>query len=354
MDAVIGGGPAAGRHPLNQLAGGVFEGTVAGVIAGTDYAFSLDRGPPRPDPVSRWQPEGVHGPSRVVDPGAFAWSDAGWHGIAMEDQVIYELHVGTFTAAGTFDGVVEELRTLAHLGVTAVELMPVAQFPGSRNWGYDGAELYAPQNSYGGPEALRRLVNAAHERGLAVVLDVVYNHLGPEGSYLGEFGPYFTGSYHTPWGAAMNYDGAGSDEVRRYVIDNALHWVTECHVDALRLDAVHAIRDSSARHILAELAHEVHAQGRALGRRVQVIAESDLNDPTFVLPPERGGYGLDAQWSDDFHHAAHVALTGESAGYYADYSGVRDIAAALERRFVYDGRHSVYRGRRHGDRKSVV
>jgi maltooligosyltrehalose trehalohydrolase len=209
-------------------------------------------------------------------------------------------------------------------------------------------DLYAPQNSYGGPAGLNRLVNAAHERGLAMVLDVVYNHLGPEGNYLGEFGPYFTDRYRTPWGAAINYDGAGSNEVRRFVIDNALYWVTEYHVDALRLDAVHGIYDFGARHILEELAHEVHAQARALGRRVQVIAESDLNDPRLLRSPERGGFGLDAQWSDEFHHSVHVALTGESDGYYADFSGVRDIAEALERRFVYASRHSGHRDRRHG------
>ena len=348
VDVIIEQGRAAGRHALARVAGGVFEATVAGAAAGTRYAYSLDGGAARPDPVSRWQPDGVHAPSCVVDPHAFAWSDAGWAGIAMADYVIYELHVGTFTEAGTFAAVVEELRTLADLGVTAIELMPVAQFPGGRNWGYDGVGLYAPQNSYGGPEGLKQLVNAAHEHGLAVVLDVVYNHLGPEGNYLAEFGPYFTDAYHTPWGAAINYDGPGSDEVRRYVIDNALYWVTEYHVDSLRLDAVQGIHDFGARHILEELAHEVHARARSLGRRVQVIAESDLNDPRLVRPPERGGYGLDAQWSDDFHHAVHVALTGESAGDYADYSGVRDMAAALERRFVYDGRHSVYRGRSYG------
>ncbi len=327
---------------------GVFETILAGASASTRYAYSLDGGPPRPDPVSRWQPEGVHGFSCVVDPGAFAWSDAAWDGIRMAEYVIYELHVGTFTEAGTFDAAIAQLPALAELGITAIELMPVAQFPGERNWGYDGVDLYAPQNSYGGPEGLGRLVNAAHERGLAVVLDVVYNHLGPEGNYLGEFGPYFTARYRTPWGAAINYDGPGSDEVRRYVIDNALYWVTEYHVDALRLDAVHGIYDFGARHILEELAHEVHAQARALGRSVQVIAESDLNDPRLLRSPERGGFGLDAQWSDDFHHAVHVALTGERNGYYADFSGVRDIAEALERRFVYAGRHSGHRDRRHG------
>jgi maltooligosyltrehalose trehalohydrolase len=348
VDVVIAGGSAAGRHAMARRDDGVFENVVTGAVAGTSYAYAIDGGPPRPDPVSRWQPDGVHGPSRVVDPGAFAWSDAGWSGLAMADYAIYELHVGTFTAAGTFEAAIAELRALVEMGVTAIELMPVAQFPGARNWGYDGVDLYAPQNSYGGPEGLARLVNAAHEHGLALVLDVVYNHLGPEGNYLGEFGPYFTDRYGTPWGSAINYDGPGSDEVRRYVIDNALYWITEYHVDALRLDAVHGIYDFGARHILEELAHEVHARARALGRGVRVIAESDLNDPRLLRPPERGGFGLDAQWSDDFHHAVHVALTGERNGYYADFSGVRDIAEALERRFVYAGRRSEHRGRCHG------
>jgi maltooligosyltrehalose trehalohydrolase len=348
VDVVIAEGSAAGRHGMARRDDGVFEGTVAGAAAGTRYAYSIDGGPQRPDPVSRWQPDGVHGPSCVVDAAAFAWSDSGWTGVGMADYVIYELHVGTFTGSGTFDAVIAELPALVELGVTAIELMPVAQFPGARNWGYDGVNLYAPQNSYGGPEGLARLVNAVHEHGLAFILDVVYNHLGPEGNYLSEFGPYFTDRYHTPWGSAINYDGPGSDEVRRYVIDNALYWVTEYHVDALRLDAVHGIYDFGARHILEELAHEVHTQARALGRSVQVIAESDLNDPRLLRPPERGGFGLDAQWSDDFHHAVHVALTGERNGYYADFSGVRDIAEALERRFVYSGAHSEHRDRRHG------
>jgi maltooligosyltrehalose trehalohydrolase len=348
VDVIVERGPAAGRHAMENGDGGVFEIVVAGAAAGTRYAYSLDGGQPRPDPVSRWQPDGVHGLSCVVDPDAFAWSDAAWDGIRMADYAIYELHVGTFTEAGTFEAAIAQLPALVELGITAIELMPIAQFPGGRNWGYDGVDLYAPQNSYGGPEGLRRLVSAAHGRGLAVVLDVVYNHLGPEGNYLGEFGPYFTDRYRTPWGAAINYDGPGSDEVRRYVIDNALYWVSEYHVDALRLDAVHGIYDFGARHILEELAHEVRAQASALGRRVQVIAESDLNDPRLLRSPECGGLGLDAQWSDDFHHSVHVALTGERGGYYADFSGVSDIAEALERRFVYAGRHSGHRDRRHG------
>jgi maltooligosyltrehalose trehalohydrolase len=283
-----------------------------------------------------------------VDPAAFAWSDAEWPGRQMADLVIYELHVGTFTPEGTFDAVIDRLDHLVRLGVTAMELMPVAEFPGDRNWGYDGVSLYAPESAYGGPEGLRRLVDAAHARGVAVILDVVYNHVGPEGNYLQEFGPYFTERYRTPWGHALNYDDTDSDEVRRFVVDNAVYWITEFHLDALRLDAVHAIYDFSAHHILAEVREAVHRQGDALGRRVLVIAESDLNDPRVIRPPEQGGWGLDAQWSDDFHHALHVTLTGEQRGYYADFTGLEDLATAIRDRFVYAGRRSRHRRRRHG------
>ncbi len=262
--------------------------------------------------------------------------------------MIYELHVGTFTEAGTFDATSERLTALRDLGITAVELMPVAECPGSRNWGYDGVYPYAAQSSYGGPEGLRRLVDRAHGVGLGVILDVVYNHLGPEGNYLAEFGPYFTDRYRTPWGQALNFDGPRSDEVRRYFIDNALYWVSECHVDGLRLDAVHSIFDFSAVHILAEIAAAVHALGETLGRRTLVIAESDLNDPRIVRPPAQGGFGLDGQWSDDFHHAVHAALTGERGGYYADFGTVGAIAEALRERFVLRGGHSRFRRRRHG------
>ena len=339
-----------GKRPvaLEQGEGGVFAGRVAGVKAGADYRFRLDGSEPRPDPVSRWQPEGVHGPSRVVDPGAFRWSDGQWKGIEMADYVIYELHVGTFTAAGTFDSAIERLAELKALGLTAIEIMPVAEFPGRRNWGYDGVSLYAPHSAYGGPEGLRRLVNAAHEHGLAVVLDVVYNHVGPEGNYLPLYGPYFTETYKTPWGPAVNYDGPDSTEVRRFVIENALYWVTEYHLDALRLDAIHGIYDFGARHILQELVERVHEQAKALGRRIEVIAESDLNDPRVVRSPEVGGYGFDAQWSDDFHHSVHALLTGEDKGYYADFGGVEALGKSIAERFVYDGRASRHRRRAHG------
>ncbi len=333
---------------LDARDGGIFEGVVHEARAGANYRFRLEGAAPVPDPVSRHQPEDVHGASRVVDPRAFRWSDDGWKGLEMADLVIYELHVGTFTSAGTFDAVIERLPYLAELGVTAIEIMPVAEFPGGRNWGYDGVQLYAPESSYGGPDGLRRLVDAAHRNGLAVVLDVVYNHVGPEGNYLGACGPYFTEKYRTPWGSAVNYDDADSDEVRRFVVENALYWVTEFHIDALRLDAIHGIFDFGARHLLEEVGTRVREQARLLGRTAVVIGESDLNDPRVVRPVERGGWALDAHWSDDLHHAIHAELTGEQKGYYSDFGGVERIAKALRDRYVYDGRHSSHRRRRHG------
>jgi maltooligosyltrehalose trehalohydrolase len=344
-------GAAAGEHPLARDEHGVFIATINGVNAGDDYAFRIDGGPERPDPASRSQPHGVHGASRVVDPGAFVWSDREWKGIEMADFVIYEIHVGTFTPEGTFDAIIPRLASLHELGVTAIELMPVAQFPGERNWGYDGVQLFAPQNSYGGPDALKRLVDAAHREGLAVVLDVVYNHVGPEGNYLAEYGPYFTNVYRTPWGPAVNYDGAHSDEVRRFIIENACYWVSEFHVDALRLDAVHGIYDFRAVHLTQALTDRVHALGIALGRHVQVVAESDLNDPRLLRPVELGGYAMDSQWSDDFHHAVHVALTGEHVGYYqgfAEHGDIDAIADALVNRFVFQGQYASHRKRQHG------
>lgn len=341
-------GARVGDHPLARGSGDVWEGVVPGLAPGAEYRFVLDRDKVVPDPVSRHQPEGPHGPSRVVDPRNFHWTDAGWRGLPLEDYVLYELHVGTFTEAGTFDAAVEQLPALKALGVTAIEIMPVAQFPGARNWGYDGVLLYAPQASYGGPDGLRHFVNAAHEHGLAVVLDVVYNHIGPEGNYLDAFGPYFTETYRTPWGRAVNYDGPGSDEVRRYVIENALYWITEYHLDGLRLDAIHGIYDFGAEHVLAELTRAVQAQARALGRQVVLIAESDLNDPRVVRPQAQHGYGFDAHWADDFHHAVHSALTGETGGYYADFAEAGLVAHALRDPYVYAGRHSPHRRRRHG------
>jgi maltooligosyltrehalose trehalohydrolase len=332
---------------LDQGERGYHHGVLEGVEPGSLYLFRLDGGRERPDPASRSQPQGVHGPSEVADP-QFAWQDASWVGPRLQDYVLYELHVGTFTREGTFDAILPHLSDLKDLGVTALELMPVAQFPGSRNWGYDGAYPFAVQDSYGGPVGLKRLVDACHRAGLAVVLDVVYNHLGPEGSYAGEFGPYFSERYRGPWGAAINFDGPGSDEVRRFFIENALAWVTDYHVDALRLDALHAILDFSAEPFLAELAAAVHEEGKRLGRRVYLIAESDLNDPKLVRPPESGGYGLDAQWNDDFHHALHALLTGERTGYYGDFGTVAHLARAFTDGYVYAGQYSAYRRRRHG------
>jgi maltooligosyltrehalose trehalohydrolase len=316
--------------------------------ADADYAFLLDGGPPRPDPRSGWQPGGVHGRSRRVDHAAFAWNDRGWRPPPLSSGVLYELHVGTFSAAGTFAGAIERLDHLVELGITHVELMPVQEFSGVRGWGYDGVDLYAPHHAYGGPDALKTLVDACHARGLAVVLDVVYNHLGPAGNYLPEFGPYFTDRYATPWGPAVNLDGRGSDEVRRYICDNALMWLRDYHFDGLRIDAVHALVDQSAVHVLEQLAVEVDELAAQLGRPLVLIVESDLNDPRLCRAREIGGYGIQAQWNDDFHHALHALLTGEQRGYYADFGRIADLVTALREGFVYSGRYSSFRGRSHG------
>jgi len=268
--------------------------------------------------------------------------------LPLEEYIIYELHVGTFTKEGTFDAVIPHLDELKALGITAVELMPVAQFPGNRNWGYDGVYPFAVQGSYGGPLGLRRLVSACHQRGLAVVLDVVYNHLGPEGNYIADFGPYFTERYQTPWGAALNFDGPHSDEVRRFFIENAIYWLTEFHIDALRLDALHAILDISPYPFIEELAVGFHEQVEKLKRRAYLIGESAANDARLIRAPEQGGYGLDAQWNDDFHHALHVLLTGEQNGYYRDFGGLEHLVKAFQEGFVYSGQYSQYRKRRHG------
>ena len=320
------------------------------VREGTRYSYRLADGRELPDPASRWQPDGVHQPSAVFIPETYRWADAGWKGVAREDLVIYELHVGTFTRAGTFDGVASRLEELRELGVTAIELMPVAQFPGNRNWGYDGVYPYAVQNSYGGPRELQRLIDRAHQAGLAVILDVVYNHLGPEGSYQGSFGHYFTDRYHTPWGDGVNFDGPWSDAVRQYVIENARMWVRDFRVDGLRLDAVHAMYDFGARHILAELQENVQRIANEQGRTVHVIAESNQNDVRLIDPPQQNGYGLDGVWSDDFHHSVRTLLTGDLEGYYQDFGRAEHLAKAFERMFVYDGCYSPFRKRRHGSR----
>ena len=339
---------AGRRVPMVRMAGGWWEAEVPEAGPGTDYGFSLDGSPVLPDPRSPWQPSGVDGLSRTLDHGAFAWTDGAWRGLHLPSAVLYELHVGTFTPEGTFEAAAGRLDHLVDLGVDAVELMPVAEFPGSRGWGYDGVDLYAPHSAYGGPDGLKRLVDACHGRGLGVVMDVVYNHLGPAGNYLGRYGPYFTSRYATPWGAAVNLDDAGSDEVRAFFVDNALMWLRDYHCDGLRLDAVHAILDGSATHLLEEIGTAVEGLAASLGRSLFVIAESDLNDPRVVRRREVGGYGMDAQWSDDFHHAVHAALTGERLGYYEDFGSLDQVGTALRQAFVYAGQYSPHRRRRHG------
>jgi len=332
---------------LRRVTGGYFRGREENIGAGALYYIRLDDELERPDPASRYQPDGVHGPSQVISM-VYPWSDGDWHGIPIEQYIFYELHTGTFSSEGTLAAVKNRLDYLRELGVTAVELMPVAQFPGSRNWGYDGVFPYAVQNSYGGPEALQELVDACHKKGLAVVLDVVYNHLGPEGNYLRDFGPYFTDQYCTPWGEAINYDGTYSDGVRNYFIQNALHWVKDFHVDALRLDAVHAIFDQSPVNIIEELTAAVHRLGCKSGRKVYVIAESNANDVRLVKPHRSGGYGVDAVWNDDFHHSLHTLLTKEKSGYYLDYGDMHQMKKAFAQGFVYSGQYAPFWKRSRG------
>ena len=333
--------------PLQRDSLGYHRAVIEEVRPGSLYLYRLDGLKERPDPASRFQPSDVHSASQVVEP-YFPWEDDCWRGLLLHDYIAYELHVGTFTPEGTFEAIVRHLDELKELGVTAIELMPVAQFPGSRNWGYDGVYPFAVQNSYGGPQGLKLLVNACHLKGLAVVLDVVYNHLGPEGNYLADFGPYFTDRYQTPWGRAINFDGPDSDEVRRFFIENALYWIEEFHIDALRLDALHAILDISPYPFLQELAAWVHEESERHNRRVYLMAESDLNDARLLRSPELGGYGLDAQWNDDFHHCLHTLLTNEQTGYYRDFGQLSQLVKAFREGFVYSGDYSLYRRRRHG------
>ncbi len=327
---------------------GYWDKTVEGVAAGTRYYYQLDNLPPKPDPASHFQPKGVHGPSEVLD-HTFGWRDKKWQGIPLEKMLIYELHVGAFTKEGTFDGIIKRLKDLHELGVSALEIMPISQFPGERNWGYDGVYPYAVQNSYGGPTGFKKLVNACHQSGLAVILDVVYNHLGPEGNYLREFGPYFTSKYKTPWGEAINFDGPDSDQVREFFIQNAIYWFREYHIDSLRLDALHAIYDASAKHVIQELTERVEKFSRDHSRKFYLIGESDLNDAKLIRPRAQKGYGLDAQWNDDFHHSLHTLLTKEQTGYYQDFGRIGDLAKAFKEGFVYSGAYSKYRKRRHGN-----
>lgn len=333
--------------PLEKTGHGYHEAIVEDVSPGELYWFHLGKDKQLPDPASRFQPQGVHGPSALIDP-QFRWDDAKWSGISLADYVIYEIHVGTFTTEGTFECVISHLDYLADLGITAVELMPVAQFPGNRNWGYDGVYPFAAQNSYGGPGELKKLVNACHEHGLAVILDVVYNHLGPEGNYFSNFAPYFTDRYRSPWGPALNFDGPYSDEVREYFIQNALHWMVDFHIDALRLDAVHAILDHSPFTFLEELSVEVERKAQLISRKTFLIAESADNNVRLLQPRERGGYALDGHWNDDFHHSLRTLLTGDRSGYYRDYGEFAHLVKAYREGFVYSGEYSPFRKRRHG------
>ena len=337
------------KFPMEKRSRGYWSAPIEGAGPGTDYAFVIDGlEPALPDPRTQWQPHGVHSESRLVDHSAFAWSDQDWQAQPLSSALIYELHLGTFTPGGTLKAAESRLDYLKALGVTHVELMPIANFPGKRGWGYDGVDLYAIFNAYGEPDDLKRFVDACHAKGLAVLLDVVYNHLGPVGNYLGKFGPYFTHSHTTPWGDAVNFEEAGATEVRRFLIDNALMWLRDYHIDGLRLDAVHAYMDRSAIHFLEEITGEVRRLEAAMGKNLVLIAESDLNDPRIVKAEEAGGYGLDAQWSDDFHHALFSVISGERAGYYADFGSLAQLAKSLRCVFVYDGNYSDYRHRNHG------
>jgi len=338
----------AAEAPVVPADGGWWMADVADAGPGTDYGFRVDGGPMRPDPRSAWQPAGIDGPSRLVDHGAFAWHDQEWRGLHLPSAVLYELHIGTFTPAGTFDGAIERLDHLVDLGVDGVELLPVAEFSGDRGWGYDGVDLFAPHHAYGGPDGLKRLVDACHARGLGVVMDVVYNHLGPAGNYLAEFGPYFTDSHSTNWGWAVNYDDADSGGVRSFVIENAVMWLRDYHCDGLRLDAVHAIKDESASHVVSALAGAVQELAGHVRRPLFVVAESDRNDPQLVRPKAAGGWGVDAVWADEFHHALHAVLTGETSGYYADFGSLDQLAQALQQAWVYTGEYSPFRRRVHG------
>ena len=341
--------PAECAVPMGKLDSGYFAAHVEDVEMDARYFYRFDDGRERPDPASRFQPEGVHGPSQVIDLDDFKWTDSSWRGEELEKTVFYELHVGTYTREGTFEALIPHLPDLRELGITTIELMPVAQFSGARNWGYDGVQPFAPQNSYGGPRGLQKFVDAAHRHGLSVALDVVYNHLGPEGNYFHDYGPYFTDRYQTPWGKAINFDGPDSDPVRRFFIDNALHWLEKYHIDMLRLDAVHGMFDFSASHFLADLQKAVNPLEARLHRKLHLIAESDLNDSRILRSPAEGGYGLHSQWSDDFHHSLHSVLTGERAGYYSDFGNVHHLAMTMRNGWFYAGQYSNFRRRRHGN-----
>ncbi|MDB9314241.1 malto-oligosyltrehalose trehalohydrolase [Spirulina sp. CS-785/01] len=334
---------------LSPEKNGYWHGILEGVSPNTRYQYLLDGELERPDPASHFQPQGVHGPSQVIDHSNFTWEDSQWRGLALEEYIIYELHVGTFTPEGTFTAIIPRLMELKSLGVNALEIMPVAQFPGTRNWGYDGTYLYGVQNSYGGVEGLKTLVNACHKVGMAVILDVVYNHFGPEGNYLWAYGPYFTDTYQTPWGDAVNYDQAYCNEVRNFFIENALYWFELYHIDALRLDAVHAIYDLSAQPFLQELGEATDSYSLTAQFPRYLIAESDLNDVRVLQSRETGGFGHASQWCDDFHHALHTLLTGEQDGYYQDFGAIEQLATSMQQGYIYTGQYSVNRQRNHGN-----
>ena len=347
--------PVGAKHaspifiPMEKDKLGYWKAVVNEVFPGTLYSYRLENEKDRPDPASHFQPNGVHKPSQIIDHRSFDWEGEYWRVMDISQMIIYELHVGTFTPESTFEAIIPRLDEIRDTGINSIEIMPVSQFPGERNWGYDGVYPFAVQNSYGGPEGLKRLVNECHKKEMAIILDVVYNHLGPEGNYLSDYGPYFTEKYKTPWGNAINLDGAYSDGVRNFFIENALYWFKNYHIDALRLDAIHAIFDMSAKPFLEELAERVEEFSKGEGRKFYVIAESNLNDARVIRPRELGGYGIDAQWCDDFHHSIHTLLTGEDQGYYIDFGRVEHLVKSLREGFVYAGEYSQYRKRRHGN-----
>lgn len=338
------------RFEMKRDRNGYWTVTLEHVKPGDTYFYCLEGSDLRPDPASRFQPKGVHGPSAVIDPSAFKWTDQRYKGINTKDLILYELHIGTFTKEGTFEAAIKKIPYLKKLGVTCIEVMPVAQFPGKRNWGYDGVGLYACQNSYGGPNAFKKFVNAAHAAKIGVCLDVVYNHFGPEGNYLHAYGPYFTHKYHTPWGDAVNYDDHASKFVRHFISENALYWVREYHLDALRLDAIHGIYDKSKKHILLEINEKIKRYAKKINRPISVIAESDMNEAKVVSGKNKKGYGFSSMWSDDFHHSMHRTLTGETKGYFCDYDGLNSVSRAVRHGQDFQGAFSVYRGKKFGTR----
>ncbi len=335
--------------PMAKDDEGYWKVTASDIELGTLYFYKLEGNIERPDPASKFQPQGVHGPSQIIDSGAFAWNDTDWAGVSLSEMIIYELHVGTFTTEGSFEAIIPRLSSLQELGINAIEIMPVAQFPGERNWGYDGVYPYAVQNYYGGPEGFKKLINACHQYGISIILDVVYNHVGPEGNCLVDFAPYFTKKYQPVWGEAINFDDAYSDGVRNFWLENARYWFQEYHIDALRLDAIQGIYDLSAEHFLQELAETVTALSQQQGRKLYITAESDLNDVKIIRPKAIGGYGVDAQWNDDFHHAIHTLLTGEQDRYYQDFGKCEQLAKAFKEGFIYSGQYAPHRKRRHGN-----